>query len=162
MDRYMKIVFTVIAIALVSLAVKDVNLLPIAEAQQGWEWEQETELGINAALPEANGFGYICASYYVPRSTNSETTRYVSASFYSEPNCKGTFMASGSLYGEGTTHKNAHSYYLYDVATLLYFANSLDRAAETGQRVRYFRCSSVKTMCMRSVQFRGDPNEVAD
>ena len=33
MDRYTKVVFTVIAIALVSIAVKDVELFPVAEAQ---------------------------------------------------------------------------------------------------------------------------------
>ena len=42
MDRYMKVVFTVIAIALISIAVKDVDLFPIAEAQQGWEIDNET------------------------------------------------------------------------------------------------------------------------
>ena len=37
MDRYTKTILTVIAIALISIAAKDVNLFPIAEAQQGWE-----------------------------------------------------------------------------------------------------------------------------
>ena len=44
MDRYMKIVCTIIAIALVSIAVKDVELFPIAEAPQGWELDNELVL----------------------------------------------------------------------------------------------------------------------
>ena len=57
MDRYMKVVFTVIAIALVSLAVKDVDLFPIAEAQQGWEIDNELAMmdGSMQALPAASG-----------------------------------------------------------------------------------------------------------
>ena len=61
-DRYMKVVFTIIALALIWLGVKDTRLEPVVSAQnQGWdapfqEWDDTAlALGLpnpNLALPE--------------------------------------------------------------------------------------------------------------
>ena len=155
MDRYMKVVFTVIAIALVSLAVKDVDLFPVAEAQQGWEIGNELPMnGSMQALPWASDYVYVCTTTYIPRKTTAGIKGFVSVSFYSEPDCQGSNEASGRLYGEGATHSDAHSYYMMSESELMYVANSLDRAAETGQQVQYFRCSDDSTYCIKYMQFR--------
>ena len=86
MDRYTKTILTVIAIALVSLAVKDVDLFPIAEAQ----WEIDNELAMNGSmqiLPAAYGYAYICRSSLVPKVSNFGDHGYLSISFHTAPQC---------------------------------------------------------------------------
>ena len=71
-DRYIKVVFTIIALSLIWLGVKDTPLEPVVSAQnQGWDvpfedWDDDPlALGLpnqNLALPEAYGYAYVCYS----------------------------------------------------------------------------------------------------
>jgi hypothetical protein len=75
-DRYMKVVFTSIALALIWLGVKVTRLEPVVSAQnQGWdaplqEWDDDPlALGLpntNLALPESSGSAYVCYSRLYP------------------------------------------------------------------------------------------------
>ena len=164
MDRYMKVVFTVIAIALVSLAVKDVDLFPIAEAQQGWEIDNEIAMmdGSMQALPASNGLAYICRSTLIPNTSSGGDHGYLSISFHTAPQCMGSVVGSARMFSDGATHTLSHSSYLLSENQLLSFFESANHAADTGQRVRYSRCSSSKTNCLRYIDFRGDPADVED
>ena len=161
MDRYTKTILTVIAIALVSLAVKDVDLFPIAESQ----WEIDNELAMNGSmqiLPAAYGYAYICRSSLVPKVSNFGDHGYLSISFHTAPQCMGSVVGSARMFSEGATHAWADSSYLLSENQLLSFFESANHAADTGQRVRYARCASDKTLCLKYIQFRGDPADVDD
>ena len=163
MDRYMKVVFTVIAIALISIAVKDVNLFPIAEAQQGWEIDNELAMnGSMQAVPASNGLAYICRSTLVPTGGFYGDHGYLLVVFHAEPQCKGSWLGSAFMFSDGATHGYSSYSYLLSENQLLSFFESANHAADTGQRVRYHRCSSSKTLCRRYIDFRGDPADVAD
>ena len=163
MDRYMKVVFTVIAIALVSLAVKDVDLFPIAEAQQGWEIDNELAMnGSMQVLPEAADYAYICRSTLNPASLNFGDHGFLFVAFHTAPQCMGGMVGSAYMFSDGATSSYSHSSYLLSENQLLSFFESANHAADTGQRVRYSRCSSIKTNCLRYIDFRGDPADVAD
>jgi len=163
MDRYMKVVFTVIAIALVSLAVKDVNLFPIAEAQQGWEIDNELAMnGSMQGLPEASDYGYICQSRLVPTASSLGDHGYLHVVFHAEPQCMGSWLGSAYMFSDGATHGYSSFTYLLSENQMLYYADAARAAAENGQRVRYWDCFSSKTNCLRYIDFRGDPADVAD
>ena len=163
MDRYMKVVFTVIAIALVSLAVKDVNLFPIAEAQQGWEIDNELAMnGSMQGLPEASDYGYICQSRLVPTASSLGDHGYLYVRFRTAPQCMGDFIGSARMFSDGATHPWSDSTWLFSENQLLNYHDLASRAADTGQRVLYHRCASSKTNCLKYIDFRGDPADVAD
>ena len=151
MDRYMKVVFTVIAIALVSLAVKDVNLFQIAEAQQGWEIDNELAMmdGSMQALPETAGYAYLCRSTLVPVTNSLGDHGYLNVTFHTEPQCMGDYIGFGRMYSEGATHAWSDSWYLLSENQLLSFFESANHAADTGQRVRWYRCDSIETNCLK-------------
>ena len=104
-DRYIKVVFTIIALSLIWLGVKDTALEPVVSAQnQGWDapfedWDDDPlALGLpnpNLALPEAYGYAYVCYSRlqagttYVPYGDYGSLVLY----FKSEPNCGGDLSA---------------------------------------------------------------------
>ena len=77
--------------------------------------------------------------------------------FRSEPNCGGSFIGSGRIYSEGTTHGPSHASYLYREAALMSVYENAARAAASGQRVFYARCSDEKTTCIRLLSFREGP-----
>ena len=162
MDRYTKTILTVIAIALVSLAVKDVDLFPIAEAQQGWEIDNELAMmnGSMQALPASAGMAYICRSYLVPMQTSFGDHGYVVVDFYTAAQCKGSLVGSGYLFSEGAFSQASMFAWQFSENQLLAHYNLASRAADTGQRVRYVRCSTTKTYCLKWISFRGDPNDV--
>ena len=163
MDRYTKTILTVIAIALISIAAKDVNLFPIAEAQQGWEIDNELAMnGSMQILPAAYGYAYICRSSLVPKVSNFGDHGYLSISFHTAPQCMGSVVGSARMFSDGATHSWSSYSYLLSENQLLSFFESANHAADTGQRVRYSRCSSRKTNCIRYIDFRGDPADVAD
>ena len=62
-DRYMKVMFTIIALALIWLGVKDTRLEPVVSAQnQGWD-DTALALGLpnaNLALPTGSGYAHVC------------------------------------------------------------------------------------------------------
>lgn len=159
MDRYMKIVFTVIAIALVSLAVKDVDLFPIAEAQQEWGLEDEIAMmdGSMQVLPASSGSSYICRNTLIPMTNSWGDHGYLYVAFRTKPQCMGDFLGHAYMFTDGATHVFSDDRYLLSENQLLFFADAVARAAENGQRVRYFRCASDKTYCLKYIQFRGDP-----
>ena len=163
MDRYTKVVFTVIAIALVSIAVKDVELFPVAEAQQGWELDNELALdGSMQVLPESAGYAYICRSHLIPNSAKAGDHGYLYIEFRGEPQCMGDYIGNAYLFSDGATHDWSSAAYLQSENQLMYYADATARAADTGQRVRYVWCSSEKNLCLRYIAFRGDPADVAD
>jgi len=164
MDRYTKTILTVIAIALISIAVKDVDLFPIAEAQQGWEIDNEIAMmdGSMQGLPEVNNYAYICRSRFNPLSNDTWGHHgFLTVTFHTAPQCKGSWIGYAYMFSEGATHSYSDSNYLLSENQVLYFSNSVDRAADTGQRVMYHRCYN-KTNCLRYIDFRGDPADAAD
>ena len=164
MDRYTKTILTGILLVLISIAAKDVDLFPIAEAQQGWEIENDLAMmdGSMQALPASNGLAYICHSIFVPRSSYKGVHGYLRVVFHAEPQCMGSYVGSGYMFSEGATHWDALSSYLLNENQLLTFYELASRAADTGQRVAYGRCADEKTLCLRYISFRGDPADVAD
>jgi len=164
MDRYTKTILTVIAIALISIAAKDVDLFPIAEAQQGWEIDNELAMmdGSMQALPESADYAYICRSTLVPTGGFYGDHGYLLVVFHAEPQCKGSWLGSAFMFSDGATHGYSSYSYLLSENQLLSFFESANHAADTGQRVRYHRCSSSKTLCLRYIDFRGDPADVED
>ena len=57
-DRYMKVVFTIIALSLIWLGVKDTRLEPVVSAQnQGWDsrtriWRYQRRVGTRMCVPQ--------------------------------------------------------------------------------------------------------------
>ena len=112
-DRYMKVVFTIIALALIWLGVKDTRLEPVVSAQnQGWDtpfqdWDDNAlALGLPnqySLLPEASGYAYVCFSRLYAGAAFAAYGDYGSLllSFKSEPNCGGDFIGAGRIYSEG-------------------------------------------------------------
>ena len=163
MDRYTKIIQTGIFIALVSIAVKDVNLFPIAEAQQGWEIDNELAMnGSMQALPASSGYAYICRSSLVAGTSSLGDHGYLHVVFHAEPQCMGSWLGSAYMFSDGATHGYSSFTYLLSENQMLYYADAARAAAENGQRVRYWDCFSSKTNCLRYIDFRGDPADVDD
>jgi len=163
MDRYTKTILTVIAIALISIAAKDVDLFPIAEAQQGWEIDNEIAMnGSMQALPESNGLAYICRSWFYPLAESFGDHGSLYVELRTAPQCMGDSIGSGWMFSDGATHSWTHSSYLLNENQLVFFADATARAADTGQRVRYSRCATDKTWCLRYIHFLGDPMDMED
>ena len=168
-DRYMKVVFTIIALCLIWLGVKDTRLEPVVSAQnQGWdapfqEWD-DTALALGlpdqySALPAAGGYAYVCHARWYAGTAFSPYGDYGSLllGFSSEPNCGGDFIGSGRIYSEGAIHTSSHSGYLLSEAALMSVYENTARAAASGQRVYYYRCSDTKTNCIKFLTFRSFP-----
>ena len=168
-DRYMKVVFTIIALSLIWLGVKDTRLEPVVSAQSAtWEeqfqdWDENPlALGLPdqySALPASSGYAYVCYSRLLSgaafASYGDSGALYLY--FMSEPNCEGSFSGSGRIYSEGATSGQSHASFIYREAALLSVYENAARAAASGQRVRYSRCSSAKTSCIRYLSFREGP-----
>ena len=77
--------------------------------------------------------------------------------FFSEPNCGGSVIGSARIYSEGATTSSSHANYLYREAALLSVYENTARAAASGQRVYYARCSVEKTSCIKYLSFREGP-----
>ena len=150
-DRYMKVMFTIIALSLIWLGVKDTPLEPVVSAQnQGWDapfqdWDDTAlALGLpnpNLALPASSGYAYVCYSRLQAGTTfpSSGDYGFLLLYFRSEPNCGGTVIGTGWVYSEGAIHSSSHSGYLYSEAALMSVYETAARAAADGQRVRYYR-----------------------
>ena len=168
-DRYTKVLLTIIALCLIWLGVKDTPLEPVVSAQnQGWdaplqEWDDNAlELGLpnpNLALPEADGYAYVCYARLYSGTAWASWGDYgaLYLSFYSEPNCGGDFIGSGRIFSEGSTASWSHSSHLVSEAALMAFAEMTQRAAASGQRVRYVRCSNEKDKCLQPLAFKEGP-----
>ena len=163
MDRYTKAVLTGILIAVISIAVKDVELFPVAEAQEGWEIDNELALDWSMpVLAESAGYAYICRSNLIPNSAKAGDHGYLYVEFRGEPQCMGDYIGNAYLFSDGATHAWSSAPYLQSENQLMYYADATARAADTGQRVRYVACSSEKNLCLKYIAFRGDPADVAD
>ena len=169
-DRYTKVLLTMMCLCLIWLGVKDTRLEPVVSAQnQGWdaplqEWDDTAlALGLpnpNLALPDEAGYAYVCLSRLYSGTTFPYYGDYGSLhlSFRSEPNCGGDSIGWGRIYSEGATTSFSHSSYLYSEAALIAYAEMTQRAAASGQRVAYYRCSNEKTQCIRYLSFRNVPS----
>ena len=113
----------------------------------------------NLALPDSAGYAYVCLSRLVSGTAWAIWGDYVALylNFRSEPNCGGVSMGSGRIFSEGATHSWSHSAYLYREAALMAYAEMTQRAATSGQRVTYSRCSDEKTTCIKYLHFRNVP-----
>jgi len=158
-------VFTIIALALIWLGVKDTRLEPVVSAQSAtWEeqfqeWDENPlALGLPdqySALPDIAGNAYVCVSRLLAGAAWAAYGDYgcLYLHFKSEPNCGGDFIGIARIYSEGATHSGSHSGYLYREAPLMAYAEMTQRAAASGQRVYYYRCSATKTSCIRYLSF---------
>jgi len=158
-------VFTIIALSLIWLGVKDTRLEPVVSAQSAtWEeqfqdWD-DTALALGrpdqySALPASSGYVYVCYTrlYAGTANASSGDSGAVFLHFYSEPNCGGSFLGSGRIFSEGATTSWSHASYLYREAALLSVYENAARAAASGQRVYYYRCSAAKTNCIKYLNF---------
>jgi hypothetical protein len=168
-DRYMKVVFTSIALALIWIGVKDTRLEPVVSAQSA-TWEEQFEnwdenplaLGLpnaNLALPASCGYAYVCNSRFIGGAAYDHFGDYGALYLYfsNEPNCGGAAIGSGRIFSEGATHSQSHASYLYREAALLSVYENAARAAASGQRVYYARCSVEKTSCIKLLSFKNAP-----
>ena len=168
-DRYMKVVFTIIALALIWLGVKDTRLEPVVSAQSAtWEeqfqdWDENAlALGLPdqySALPASGGYAYVC---YSRLQSGAGYDHYGDSGalflyFMSEPNCGGSFLGYGRIFSERATTSWSDSGHLLSEAALLAYAEMTQRAAASGQRVYYSRCSSAKTSCIKYRSFIEGP-----
>ena len=168
-DRYTKVLLTMMCLSLIWLGVKDTRLEPVVSAQnQGWdaplqEWDDDPlALGLpnpNLALPRGAGYAYVCYSVLNSGAAfailGDHGALYLN--FRSAPNCGGDFIGYGQIFSEGATTSLSHSGYLLSEAALMAYAEMTQRAAASGQRVRYSRCSNVKNYCLRYLSFRNGP-----
>jgi len=168
-DRYTKVLLTIITLCLIWLGVKDTRLEPVVSAQSAtWEeqfqdWDENPlALGLpdaNLALPASAGFAYVCWVKLAQGTAYASygDSGYLYLSFKSEPNCGGVTIGTGRIYSEGATISSSHANYLYREAALMAYAEMTQRAAASGQRVYYTRCSAAKTSCIRFLSFREGP-----
>jgi hypothetical protein len=165
-DRYMKVVFTIIALALIWLGVKDTLLEPVVSAQSStWEeqFQERDENALASGFPDANlallasgGYAYVCTSRLYGGTGYAHYGDYgaLLLKFFSQPNCTGAYLGWDRMFSEGATHSYSHSSYLYREAALMAYAEMTQRAAASGQRVYYARCSDTKTNCIKYLSFR--------
>ncbi len=163
-DRYMKVVFTIIALALIWLGVKDTRLEPVVSAQwQGWEDDplaqglpnQNSVLGV---LDSDSGFAYVCSSRLYGGTVYSAygDHGFVRLSLFSEPACESSsYIGYAYMFSEGATHVWADSRFLFSEAQLMTYAEMTQRAAAYNQEVYYNRCHTTKTTCLRYLSFTG-------
>ena len=168
-DRYTKVLLTIIALCLIWLGVKDTRLEPVVSAQnQDWdapfqEWDDTAlALGLpnpNLALPASGGYAYVCSSRLYAGAEFASCGDYgtLYLGFKSEPNCGGTNIGTGRIYSEGASTIYSHSNYLYSEAALMSVYENTARAAASGQRVIYYRCSDEKISCLEALPFRNVP-----
>ena len=168
-DRYTKVLLTMMCLALIWLGVKDTRLEPVVSAQnQGWdaplqEWDDDPlALGLPdqySFLPAAYGYAYVCYAglYGGAAFASYGDSGALSLSFRSEPNCGGSGIGSGRIFSEGATSSFSQPGYLYSEAALMAYAEMTQRAATSGQRVAYYRCSDEKTHCIKYLTFRNVP-----
>ena len=165
-DRYTKVLLTIIALSLIWLGVKDTRLEPGVSAQSAtWEeqfqdWDENAlALGLpdaNLALPDSGGYAYVCSSRLYVGTAYAHHGDYGGLYLYikSEPNCGGASIGYGRIFSEGATASQSHASYLYREAALLSVYENAVRAAASGQRVYYARCSDTKTNCIKYLSFR--------
>ncbi len=162
-DHYMKVVFTIIALALIWLGVKDTRLEPVVSAQlqgsaddllaQGLP-NQNSVLGV---LGDSGGWAFVCSSRLYPASGYAQygDAGLLRLSLFSEPACEGSSIGVGYMFSEGASHSWTHSSYLFTEAGLMAYAEMTQRAAAYEQEVYYYRCSDTKTTCIKYISFTG-------
>ena len=161
MDRYTKIILTGILLVLISIAAKDVDLFPIAEAQQDWGIENDMN-GSMQALPESYGLAYICRSNQMPVGGPYGDHGYLSVSFYDGAQCMGSQIGVAHMFSAGATHSFSDDRYLLSANQMHFYADATARAADTGQRVAFYSCDGNNSPCLRNIQFRGDPSDIQE
>ena len=168
-DRYTKVLLTIITLCLIWLGVKDTPLEPVVSAQNhAWdalfqEWDDTAlALGLsnpNLALPQLVGYAYVCYSRMYQGTGYASHGDYgaLTVNLRSAPNCEGATIGTGRIFSEGATHSSSQSNYLYSEAGVMSEYENAARAAASGHRVSYYRCSNVKTTCLRALTFREGP-----
>ena len=163
-DRYMKVVFTIIALALIWLGVKDTRLEPVVSAQ--WQGSDDDPLAqglpnqnsVLGLLDSSSGYAFVCSSRLYPGSTYSGQYGdhgFLRLSLYSEPACEGSSIGTAYMFSENATSSWTHSSYLFSGAGLMAYAEMTQRAAAYEQEVYYTRCSDEKVRCIRYLSFTG-------
>ncbi len=162
MDRYTKTILTVIAIALISIAAKDVDLFPIAEAQWHEVNEEVSELGLADSanvLPASTGFAYLCSSRLVEYSSSFGASDglygHLLLKFNDEAHCGGSELGYAYLFSEGATHSYSHPDFLFSEQKLIAYGEMTQRAAAYGQQVYFRKCTApLKTLCLQNLTFK--------
>ena len=169
MDRYMKVVFTVIAIALASIAVKDLNVFEVAEAQwqaslgnaSAGEHDMLTlQQGFGVALEASAGPGFICSSRLYMHEYETGDYGHVLLRFNTRKHCGGDDLGLGAIYSEGSTNSPLDTTYLYSEAGIMSVYETASNAAALGQEVYYFKCDNVPNpgaLCLKYISFKGVP-----
>jgi hypothetical protein len=167
-DRYTKVLLTIIALSLIWIGVKDTRLEPVVSAQSA-TWEEQfqdwDENALASGLPDANlllpasGYAYLCYTRLYGGAVYASygDSGYLLLNFRSERNCGGDYIGTGRVFSEGATHSWSHSSYLYREAALMSVYENAARAAASGQRVYYSRCSGAKYYCIKLLSFRNGP-----
>ena len=113
------------------------------------------------AVASANS-GYVCSTFMVPGDTHLGDEGYVSATYYSGPNCTGSYLGGKTYCSPGRVYFTSacaeSATYLYHRADLNALFSALSRAAEWGQRIWYgtTTCASGSTHCGSTVYFYGN------
>ena len=122
-----------------------------------------TLLAIAAAPAVASAdYGYVCSTYHTPGDTSLGDEGYTGATYYSGPNCTGSYQGSKNYCSPGRLSFSSvcasSASYLYPRADLLALYEMLQRAAEWGQRVYWSTttCASGGSTCGASVTFYGN------
>ncbi len=106
---------------------------------------------VNAAI--SNGYAYVCSASFETQSTYMGDDGGVRISFYSAPNCTGSYVGFGYLYSSGSPYVTADDEHS-EARLLTYFQLAAD-AAETGQRVYISACSG-SAGCIEKLNFYGN------
>ena len=170
---------TIIALSLIWLGVKDTRLEPVVSAQnQGWdaplqEWDDDPLApgfpDPNLGLPHSSRSGYVCKVKLYSGAVFANTPDgsmgdhgALRLLFFKKPNCRGNRLGWGEIYSEGATYSYSHPNYLYSEAALMSVYENAARAAQSGQRITYFRCGDETPICIKYMEFRTMVNDLND
>lgn len=101
----------------------------------------------------SNGYAYVCSARFETQSNYMGDDGGVRISFYSEPNCAGSYAGYGYLYSAGSPYVTADDQ--HSEARLLTYFDLAARAAESGQKVYISTCDG-SAGCIEKLNFYGD------
>ncbi len=104
-----------------------------------------------------SGTDFVCEVFLLPSGVAPASGSFGSlvVLFYSAPNCNGELVGSASVFSQGATDENASPTFLVSEAMLNTYFLMLQRAAGTGQQVKWLWCDDTKRSCIRALAVRG-------
>jgi hypothetical protein len=106
-------------------------------------------------LPSQVGGGYVCRTVLYPPNRGQGDYGSLWVEFKAGQNCSGRALGGGTIFSEGATSQNSDSRWFYDPAGLNSYAQMLQHAATTGQRVTWVACSPNNRRCIAWIYLRG-------